>query len=73
VLADATIVVGILALISPFSFPQKIVYNTGMFMVAASFILFRFMRSGRALSRREAYALCAFWRGFVLVELIANK
>ncbi len=72
VLADATIVVGILALISPFSFPQKIIYITGMFMVAASFMLFRFMRSGRMLSKREAYMLVIFWLAFVLVEFIAN-
>ena len=73
VLADATIVVGILALISPFSFPQKIIYITGMFMVTASFVLFRFMRSGRILSRKEAYMLVAFWLVFVLVEFIVNK
>ena len=73
VLADATIVVGILAVISPFSFPQKIIYITGMFMVAASLVLFHFMRSGRTLSRKEAYMLVAFWLVFVLVEFIANK
>lgn len=32
VLADATIVVGLLALISPFSFPQKIIYITGVYI-----------------------------------------
>jgi len=73
VLADATIVVGILALISPFSFPQKIIYITGIFMVAASLMLFHFMRSGRTLSRKEAYMLVAFWLVFVLVEFMANK
>ncbi|MDO8537234.1 MAG: sodium:calcium antiporter [bacterium] len=73
VLADATIVVGILALISPFSFPQKIIYITGMFMVVSSFMLFRFMRSGQTLSRKEAYTLVVFWLVFVLVEFIANK
>ena len=72
VLADATIVVGILALVNPFLFPQKIIYITGVFMVAASFILFRFMRSGRAVSKREAYMLFAFWIAFVVVEFIAN-
>ncbi|MBI2003052.1 MAG: hypothetical protein HYS76_00510 [Candidatus Wildermuthbacteria bacterium] len=72
VLADATIVVGILALVNPFSFPQKIIYITGSFMVAASFVLFRFMRSGRALAKREAFALLMFWLVFVAVEFIAN-
>lgn len=73
VLADATIVVGILALVSPFTFPQKIIYITGVFMVLASFMLFRFMRSGRALTRREAWILFAFWVVFVVVEFLANS
>lgn len=73
VLADATIVVGILALVDPFSFPVKIIYITGVFMVVASFILFRFMRSGRTITKREAWMLFAFWAVFVLVEFIANR
>lgn len=73
VLADATIVVGTLALIQPFSFPQKIIYITGMFMVTSSFILFRFMKSGRTVTRKEAFLLFTFWLVFVLVEFVANN
>ncbi len=73
VLADATIVVGILALVNPFFFPQKIIYVTGIFMVIASFVLFYFMRSGRTLSKKEGYMLFIFWLIFVLVEFIVNK
>jgi len=73
VLADATIVVGILALVNPFFFPQKIIYVTGIFMVIASFVLFHFMRSGRTLSKKEGYMLFIFWLIFVLVEFIVNK
>ncbi len=72
VLADATIVVGILALVAPFSFPQKIIYITGAFMVVASFILLQFMRSGRTLARREAWMLLAFWLLFVFVEFFSS-
>ncbi|MBP9758569.1 sodium:calcium antiporter [Candidatus Dojkabacteria bacterium] len=72
VLADATIVVGILALINPFSFPQKIIYVTGVFMVVASFTLFHFMLSGRSISRRESYMLLALWIIFIIVELYVN-
>jgi cation:H+ antiporter len=72
VLADATIVVGILALISPFDFPKRIIYVTGMFMVMAAFVLFKFMRSGRVISKKEAYSLIVFWAAFVLVEIIVN-
>ena len=69
VLADATIVIGILALISPFAFSKTIIYVAGIFMVSSAFILFSFMRSGRILTRREAFALFIFWLAFVLVEL----
>lgn len=73
VLADATVVVGILALISPFAFSQKIIYITGVFMVLAAFILFYFMRSGRVLSRKESYLLFAFWVIFIFAEFMFNK
>jgi len=73
VLADATIVVGILALINPFYFPTKIIYTTGAFMVVASFILFSFMKSGKTLSKKEAFALFVFWLIFIFVEFIVNK
>lgn len=73
VLADATVVVGILALINPFSFPQKIIYITGIFMVAASLILFNLMKSGRSLTKKEAYLLLIFWLVFALIEFIVNK
>lgn len=72
VLADATVVVGIIALLQPFSFSKTIIYVAGVFMVAACFILFSFMRSGRTLTRKEGYALLVFWLTFVLIEFIIN-
>ena len=72
VMADATIVVGLLALISPFSFPVKIIYSTGMFMVAAGILLCGFMRSGRVLSKKEGYLLLFFWLTFIFTEFILN-
>ena len=73
VLADATIVIGLLALINPFAFPQKIVYVAGLFMVAAAFLLFYFMRTGKSLTRSEAFLLIFFWLLFVFTELILNS
>ncbi len=69
VLADATIVVGILAVIAPFSFPKEIIYIAGIFMVASAFILFSLMRSGRMLTQKEAFALFVLWLAFILTEL----
>ena len=73
VLADATIVVGMITLIHPFSFPIKTVYVSGIFMVIGSFILFKFMRSGKSLSRKEAWGLFVFWLLFVLTEFMVNS
>lgn len=73
VLADATIVVGILALISPFYFPVKIIYVTGSFMVLASLLLLKFMRSGYTVTKKEGYILLAFWLNYVIIEVITNS
>lgn len=72
VLADATIVIGILAFISPFNFPIQLVYLSGLVMVLAAFILFNFMRSGRTITRNEAYLMAGFWFLYVVVEFALN-
>lgn len=73
VLADATIVVGILAFIAPFFFSVKIVYVTGAFMMVACLILINFMKSGRVISRKEGYMLLAFWLTYAVVEFIVSR
>lgn len=70
VLADATIVVGLLALAMPFTFPRTIIYVAGVFMVTAAFILFSFMYSGKEITQREGFALAILWIAFVLTEII---
>lgn len=73
VLADATIVVGILALINPFAFSKMVIYVTGLFMVGAAFVLFSFLRSGQKLTKREAYLLVGYWMIFVIVEYLLGR
>ena len=73
VLADATIVVGILAFISPFSFSVIIVYISGAFMVVASLVLLKFMHSGRVITVSEGYALLAFWLAYAVIEFVVNS
>lgn len=68
-LADATILVGLIAFIKPFEFPIKIIYIAGIFMFAAAFMLYYLMRSGKILSKREGYLLILFWLIFVLMEV----
>lgn len=73
VISDATIAVGILALINPFYFAREIIYVTAAFMVLSSFILFAFMRSGKILNKREGTFLFLFYIIFVATEYFINK
>lgn len=71
-ISDATIVVGIVALINPFVFPQKIVYITAMFMVLSSIVLLLFLRSDRTLTKKEGIILVLFYLVFMLTEYMFN-
>ncbi len=73
VLADGTIVVGILALLSPFSFPQQITYVTGGFMFLSACVLSFFMRSNKTISKKEGFLLFIFWIIFVVTEYFINS
>lgn len=72
VLADATIVVGIVAIISPFSFPQIIAYIAGGFMVISSIVLINSMRTRLRVVRKEAVLLIMIYVIYIACELLAN-
>ncbi|NCU44036.1 sodium:calcium antiporter [Candidatus Saccharibacteria bacterium] len=72
VLADATIVVGIIAMIAPFKFPQTIAYIAGGFMVFSAVLLIHFMRSRRKLSHKEAIVLVLVWVVYVFAEILVH-
>lgn len=73
VIADATIVVGLLAVINPFAFPQKIIYITGSLMFLAACLLSFFMRTHQKISKQEALLLFIFWISFVMIEYLLNS
>lgn len=73
VLADVTIVTGLLAVIRPFAFPSKIIFVTGAFMFAASLLLVRFMHSEKTISKKEGFMLFAFWLLYIIIELLVNN
>ena len=73
VLADATIVVWIIAIISPFYFPQKIIYVTWIFMIAASIIISYFMHTGKKITKKEWIFLIIFRLIFILTEYFVNS
>ncbi len=72
VVADATIVVGIIATISPFTFDPRIVYMTGAFMLIAIIVLLYFMKTGKDLSKKEAIFLLLFYIIFIVSEIFAT-
>ncbi|MFA6486573.1 MAG: sodium:calcium antiporter [Candidatus Magasanikbacteria bacterium] len=73
VVADATIIVGIIAIISPFAFNPQIVYVAGMFMLFGTVLLFHLMKTGKVLTKKEALSLIVFYLLFVSAELLINK
>ncbi len=73
VITDATIVIGILALINPFAFDQKIIFITGLFMLFAVILLLYFMKTGKVLTKQESLILLLFYLFFVLTEFAVNN
>ncbi|MFA6023943.1 MAG: hypothetical protein WC777_01880 [Candidatus Gracilibacteria bacterium] len=73
VLTDATIVVGLVALIKPFAFDERLVHLTGLFMLTGAVLLFTFMQSGRKLEKKEGIFLFVFYALFVFTEFITGK
>ncbi len=72
VLSNATLVVGMLALINPFYFPVKIIYISGTIMFIASLVLLNFMRSGKIISKKEGILLLFFWIAYALIEIFTS-
>lgn len=68
VLADATIVIGLVAIIKPVDFPRTIAFVAGGFMVAASVLLLSLMKSRYRLTRLEAALLIGVWLCYAATE-----
>lgn len=73
VVADATLVLGITALIHPFAFNPRMVILTGLFMFLAGLFFFSLLRSGRELTKIEGVFLLLFYTAFVLVEFLLRN
>lgn len=73
VIIDATIIVGILALIKPFSFDPVVIEVTGLAMFLAGVLLISFMRSGRILSKKEGVVLLFVYILFLIVQFLISR
>lgn len=70
VIADATLVLGITAIIQPFSFNPRLIVVTGFFMLLAGIFSLSLLRSGKVLTKGEGALLVLFYGIFVIAEFI---
>src|SRR3989344_2824158 len=73
VITDATIVLGLVALISPFSYNPYNLYVTGTAMFLAGVFVTLFMKSDKSINKREGIFLILFYILFVFIEFFINN
>jgi len=73
VIIDATILVGIITLIKPFSFNPIIIYVTGFSMFIAGILTIFFIATGKIITRKEGVYLLLFYFLYLIVEIVVNK
>jgi len=72
VISDATIILGLVALISPFSYEPQNLYVTGTSMFLAGVFATIFMKSDKSINKLEGILLILFYILFVFVEFFIN-
>jgi len=73
VIANVTIYLGIMCLISPFQFNPTLIYITGTAMALASIIVIVFFRTEKVLTKKEGIFLIFFYIIYLIAEFIGNK
>ena len=73
VITDATIILGLVALISPFSYNPYSIYVTGTAMFLAGIFVTTFMKSDKSINKKEGVFLLLLYILFVFVEFIVNN
>jgi cation:H+ antiporter len=72
VVIDSTIILGVIALISPFSYNLNNIYITGSALVLSGILVTRFMKTDKVLSKIEGLLLILFYIIFILIEFFVN-
>jgi len=72
VIADATIVLGIVTLIQPFSFSTYTIYITGSAMFLSGLFAIIFMKSDKTITKAEGLLLLFLYIIFLIAELYVN-
>jgi len=73
VIIDATVILGLVAVISPFSYNPHNVYVTGTAMFLAGLLVTVFMKSEKSINKREGLLLILFYASFIIIEFIVNN
>jgi cation:H+ antiporter len=73
VITDATIILGIVALISPFDYNPFNIYLIGTAMFLAGLLVTIFMKSEKSINKKEGILLILFYILFVFVEFFVNN
>ncbi len=73
VITDATILLGIVALISPFSYNPLNLYTTGGAMFLAGLLVIVFMKSEKSISKLEGVILLLVYIAFVIIGFFVNS
>lgn len=73
VITDATIILGLVALISPFNHNPMDLFVTGIAMFLAGLFVTIFMKSDKTLSKIEATLLILFYILFLFAEFFVNR
>ena len=70
VITDATIIFGIVILISPFDYPLKKICLTTLAMFLSGVLVVLFMKSKKVLTKKEGLLLILFYILFIILEIL---
>ncbi len=73
VIIDATLIIGITALISPIILDRSILLVSGSFMILSVLIAIVILKNKQVLTQKEGLFLIFFYITFVIVELLAKN
>ena len=73
VIIDTTIILGVIAIISPFYFKPILIYVTGAAMFIAGLLMVFFITSGKTLTRKEGVYLLLFYLLYLVIEIVINN
>ena len=72
VIIDATLMIGIVALISPIQINFLLVFLIGIFMLLALFFVMSFIENGHVITKNRALALVFIYIAYIITSLLVK-